>query len=551
MADIESPDVQFDGRGLESRLRAVLESRYAWLLAVAIFSLISLLPFWAQRFPPLQDYPQLLLQVHMLETRGDPAYDYDQYYEFDLRPGPYATFYYVTLLLSKFLPIELAGKMFLTLYIGLIALLVLKGARHCRGGRGEPVQPRGPPWGLLLLFPFAFNQNYFLGTINYFFSIPLLGLILLDFEDYASARRGIWPAARHTLWQGALFLTHPFTFLLYLGFAGLRTILNYARGRRAWRLAASLLAGSAAFAVWYFLERGSSAADGSPLDQPWVYKPLMWSVGFFSSMFTGMRWNGGIDLAATLLWLVVFVLLAGAVLSIPERRMAARNKYLLGFLLTAIGVFAVPFAKGDYSFINLRLSAVAYLFLAFWAGSMRLRGIRGFLFIFAVAACLISSVLQQARISRDVEEIVPLVEKIPPNASLLRLVFPPIGSPHLDPLFFDTHLHDHNYYHLIVGGGYSPYLWNLHLFPVRYKAEAIRPAPPQYEAHRFTWQDHGEHYDYFLVRGAPALFHRYMGRFADWMGQSGAWILLKKKDGGAEQNEKEQEEITGGSAEAP
>ena len=306
MADIESPDVQFDSRGLESRLQAVLESRFAWILAVAIFTLISLLPFWAQRFPPLQDYPQLLLQVHMLETRGDPAYDYDQYYEFDLRPGPYATFYYLTLLLSKFLPIELAGKMFLTFYIGLIALLVLKGARHCRGGRGELAQPRGPPWGLLLLFPFAFNQNYFLGTINYFFSIPLLGLILLDFEDYASARRGIWPAARHTLWQGALFLTHPFTFLLYLGFAGLRTILNYARGRRAWRLAASLLAGSAAFAVWYFLERGSSAADGSPLDQPWVYKPLMWSVGFFSSMFTGMRWNGGIDLAATLLWLVVF-----------------------------------------------------------------------------------------------------------------------------------------------------------------------------------------------------------------------------------------------------
>ena len=39
------------------------------------------------------------------------------------------------------------------------------------------------PWGLLLVYPFAFNQQYFLGFVSYLYSLPILILALKAHRD--------------------------------------------------------------------------------------------------------------------------------------------------------------------------------------------------------------------------------------------------------------------------------------------------------------------------------------------------------------------------------
>src|SRR6266576_4892431 len=89
--------------------------RLVWSITVAAFLCLALWPLWSARFPPMQDYPLHLFHAQALRAHNDPAFDYNRYYEFRLRPV-YATFFLTTLFFAKFAPIEIAGKVCLALY---------------------------------------------------------------------------------------------------------------------------------------------------------------------------------------------------------------------------------------------------------------------------------------------------------------------------------------------------------------------------------------------------------------------------------------------------
>ena len=133
------------GRTLHGATQALV-----WRVTVGAFLCLALWPLWSARFPPMQDYPQHLAQAQMLAARNDPAFEYHRYFDFHLRPV-YATFYLVTLFLSRFVPIEIAGKLTLSLYPVLVTVLVARLGRRS--------QPDTVSWGALLLFPMAFNQQ--------------------------------------------------------------------------------------------------------------------------------------------------------------------------------------------------------------------------------------------------------------------------------------------------------------------------------------------------------------------------------------------------------
>jgi hypothetical protein len=77
------------------------------------------------------------------------------------------------------------------------------------------------------------------------------------------------------------------------------------------------------------------------------------------------------------------------------------------------------------------------------------------------------------------------------------------GSNELDRYWFAPHNQDHSYYHLLVGGGFTPYLFGCPVDPVRPKAGQRRPAPLLNRAREFSWDVHAADYQYFLVRGDP------------------------------------------------
>jgi hypothetical protein len=494
--------------------------RLAWSITVAAFLCLALWPLWSARFPPMQDYPQHLFHAQALRVHNDPAFDYNRYYEFRLRPI-YATFFLTTLFFAKFVPIEIAGKLSLSLYPLLIAIVVLKLGR--RLGKSFA------PWGALLFFPLAFNQDYFLGTLNYILSLPILILALLDFEDLMEGDLRAWPVVRHSFWQVVLFVTHPLSFLAYVTMAVVAAIITQRRTNKFWSKLATAMGIAVLLLGAGWIE--NKAIPSSEVSAPGIFwLPLKLTMQLFALMFTGMqRWRGA-DSVAVILWGGTFAGILGALLfDWKEREISSLPARQLIFLTMGImGVLVLPFRIGNFTYLNTRISAIVYFLVALLVAHVRFRGWLAGCVAVLLGLCMIRSTAKQARLSAEVAEIVPVVYKIPPNSRILPLVFDR-GSPELDRFSFDPHVHDYNYYHILIGGGFNPYVSGSPLQPVQYKSGAERPAPAEYRPEEFTWSIHSADYQYFLARGAPASFAGYMAPTCDKLFVSGKWTLFARK----------------------
>jgi hypothetical protein len=506
-----------------SAQQSFFESKQFHALVIALMTTLALCPLWLVRFLPLQDYPQHLLLAHMLHTHNNPAFDYNKNFVFHFRPAPYVTFYALVLLFSQFLSPEIAGKVVMSLYVVLVAALAV---RLARSSKAYPAAS----WVPLLLFPFAFNQHYFLGFTNYILSVPLLIFTLRDHERLASGASGVRPVMRHVLWQLALLLSHPFTFLTYVLFAVLGAMLFDRKTPGFKRALLAPLASLLVLSLWFFAMRSTSGTLVNTAFQPLRWFSFARNFNYYAFMFTGMRSLENIETGSALLWALIFLILIGAILAAPREQHIVRKRYLLFFILATLAVFVLPFARYDYTFLNLRFASVSYFLLPVCLVDVRLKSVWKWIFIICVAALMTISAAKQVRISREVEEVLPLVEKIPPNSVILPLVFNN-NSAELDPSFFDTHLHVHNYYHIIVGGGLNPFIPSQPIHPVRYKPRAIPPSPPQYSPNQFNWRTYGQYYDYFLLRDPPESAEplRQIARHAVFVASSGKWLLFKRK----------------------
>ena len=519
-----------EGTEGRSSLGPAASQSVALLLAAGLFTAAALAAIWSVRFLPMQDYPQHLLQAHIVGAVHADNLDFSSHFDARLRVAPYVTFYAVAAALARVLPIEVAGKLAVSLYVlavaGMVFQLVLRGGGDALRGRGW-----GGGWGLLLFFPFMFSQAYYLGMINYLYSLPLLVMALVDHERLGKGPVRWWIWCRQVLWLAALFLTHPFTYLVYVGLALGGACLSVRRPSECLRgLVAPVLA-AGFFVVWMLTHDGESMGPGSP-------KWLSWqeNLAFYGYLFTGMRWFDGVDKLSVLVWSGVAVVVGRGLLAARGDGPDRLDRYLLYFALASLAVFVLPFrvkmGNENWHHVNLRLAPLAMFFLAMIVGRLRFTGGWAVALVALVALAMGQSLLKQRRISAEIEQIAPVVEEMAPNAVVLPLVFDH-ETPQLDAIFFDVHLHDHNYYHLRVGGGVNPYLFSHELMPVQYRPRAVRPAPPSYRPERFTWARHAADYRYLLIR-KPAFvseaYDAFLARLAERtrrVKSSGPWVLLE------------------------
>lgn len=491
-----------------------------WWVAVVAFALISLWPIWSTRFPPMQDYPQHLLQAQLLASACGTPSEYVRNFEIRLQPT-YATFYVVTALLSKLAPIETAGKLAISLYVTLVAFLVVKLRGHASGDV--------PPWGALLLFPFMFNQQYFLGNMNYCYALPLVVLALLDCEELAVQPPTAWRCARHALWQLALFVTHVFAFLTFFVLAVVMAISYRHDAVRIRRIAIAIVLGAVLLGVG-IVSIGPTTIVPPAADRPlpaWNWKPMTESLSFCLYMFTGMRWHDGVDLAAVLLWILLAACVGSAWCGTSQDNVTRQRtrRHLALFCVAAAAALVLPFSASEYTFINFRVASLVYFLLAVVVADVRFQRGQATVFVGLIAVVLVQSAAKQIRISREIAEIAPIIEKIPPGATILPLVFERT-SPELDPVYFDPHLKAHNYYHVLAASGLSPYFWTS---PMRLKDHVRPPAPNEYVPSLFNWDKHGIAYEYFLTRGMPTDFAVYLAERAALRAESGQWQLYARK----------------------
>ncbi|MBW6504432.1 hypothetical protein K0B90_09180 [bacterium] len=463
----------------------------------------------------MQDYPQHLFISKILATYNDPAYDWHTNYTVDLRPTPYSLSYIFKNLIARIVGLETAGRIFLSLYLGLTALLVvLLQKRH--GTTGEP-------WPLLLLFPFLFNQIYYLGFENYLISIPILFLCNEHLDRFADKKISAKSIAIHSLLLIFLFAAHPYTLLVYIVFCLATASLRLPDRGAFWRAIAPATILCAIFIAWYL----NSSAKLDPFR--YADYGLWWWPGGNSSLFyllpfTGMRITEGVNWVVMTTWTLLFAVILFKGIQRKEWFSFPLKEVRL-FLLTLIGYVGLPYWAGYYGYFNLRLAPISYILLCIILSRIPLRKSQGIILTVLAAFLVVSSMNLGRAVSSETEEILPVLKKMEPNALILPVLFD-VSSTELDPSFFyQFHSHDHNYYHVLVGGGANPYLFPNPMMPVQFQKYVTLPFPATPE--KFTWESQGVNYRYILTRGSSQDFTDNLQKESRLILRSGKWTLFE------------------------
>src|SRR5208283_1104016 len=90
-------------------------NRFALSLFLCAAAVLLLLPIWSVAFPPLLDYPNHLARAFVLLHLHDPHFSFSQWYRADWGLYPYLGMDASLAVLGRIFPIEMAGRVFLSL----------------------------------------------------------------------------------------------------------------------------------------------------------------------------------------------------------------------------------------------------------------------------------------------------------------------------------------------------------------------------------------------------------------------------------------------------
>lgn len=76
-----------------------------------------LAPIWTVRYPPIVDYPNHLASAFVLAHLKDPSFHFSGFYAADWNTSPYLAMDVILVGLQRFMPIEIAGRVLLSLCV--------------------------------------------------------------------------------------------------------------------------------------------------------------------------------------------------------------------------------------------------------------------------------------------------------------------------------------------------------------------------------------------------------------------------------------------------
>ena len=185
------------------------------LIAVALLA-----PIWSVERPPLLDYPNHLARNYTLANLRNPALELDRYYRADWGPYPYLGMDISLQILQRFLPVYLAGKVFLS-----FTVLAFPAACWWFLRRANP----GNDWMVCWVLLIVYNVLFLEGFVVYEMSLAMAFFSLGCWLIYLT--RPVW-------WKwplmSALFTAVYFTHLVGFIVAGV-VVASYVFLSRNWK----------------------------------------------------------------------------------------------------------------------------------------------------------------------------------------------------------------------------------------------------------------------------------------------------------------------------
>lgn len=465
----------------------------------------------------MQDYPQHLFIAHVLSTFDSPEFDWQQNYELNRSWGAYTLTYGLLRFFSALTNIETAGKLLTSSYVLLMSVVILRAARYQSEAQ--------TPWALLLIFPFIFNQTYFLGFQSYLLSIPLLFLALMDLGRPLSRRRTFPTVVYQVGLLVLLFLSHPFSVLTYMILGLVLALFHYPNRAMFKKTIAPLVLVAGAFVVWYVASSTQVNAAQYEWELSW------WSAddlaAFYFIMFSGMRWFNGINFFALTLWASIFgLLLFFAMRNWNHLEVSAPLVVFLG--LTLLGYVTLPYWIGYYAFFNLRLAPVTYVLLAWIFATVRLPYSAGHICAALAAGLVAVSIHLHAKLSAETEQLLPILAKMEKNSAVLPILLDSRTTVLDSEIFLELHANDHYYYHVLVGGGVNPLPFPNPMLPIHLRQDRRWPTPKALEQYQpQIWQELISKYRYVLLRADASQSLQQLLQFTTVVARSGPWTLLE------------------------
>jgi hypothetical protein len=496
----------------------VMRDPLLWSVFAALW-ICTLIPLWVPRYLPLLDLPNHIDAIAIWHRYYDPSWRYSEFYDLQLPPVPYWGYFFPVHVLAYLFPIEVANKIYLSIYalalpVGCLILAV-------RMGRS--------PWLAIFTWPLVFNMNFMFGFITCcagFAELPFCIVALDLFLETPTRKRAIALFVMTTL----LYFTHVLPWM-YFGVAAF--FLAFCHGWHPRRIlaAAGLMLPSLAIAIlgWKATKTGFSDIKHSgslQFEAKWE-KMQQLLQDFPNRLLTMWQTDDKSDwflLVIGCLWLLVVL----SSRDDDEKRPGFKWRLEMLFFLALLATFELPIYQKKP--VDLWMVGGRYASLAAILGALLPRGAitgrRRWLMLPVVAACVWYPLMLNKhwmRFDKRAAGVRHLMAKVPRGSSTLTLVVGDYTDLDADPQSVPW-IQFHSYAQL-YGGGFNP--WALQTgFPMVAKKDKRLPAPTWKQPHSFRMDDHGLFYDYILTGFEPidgALFqgdHR-----AELIGHDGIWRL--------------------------
>ena len=396
-----------------------------WRPALLGCALFAAVPVLVSRYLPIQDYPQHLLMAQVLTHLEDPAFDFADHFETDLRLRPYLGGYGVAILSGGWLSADAALKLSFVIYLVLTPLSVLAYVREIEPGRGPAA---------FLASAAVWNGLYHLGFLNFLMALP--GVFVGLAAALAFTRTPGWRSG--AVFVGAAvysYLCHAAGFAMLLLTAGIYALLASGASRRRLLLLTAAI-GLVAMAV-------------TPLPPPpeggldFAYSPhgtmrLPQNSGrpfYFFSPITSSLYLLAFMVRDSTLW-------DAALWGIPAAALLATGWYARGtastgrarrerWVLPALSLlllYVVPGATPSIDYVNFKFTAFFFLSLA---GLVPVRWLDQrtavTLFVFA-AATQWYALMTHLRFDAEARQLDPILAEIPAGAPVFAIILEPMSS---------------------------------------------------------------------------------------------------------------------------
>lgn len=478
---------------------------------------LSLLPIWLVKFPPLQDYPNHLLRAKVIYDYNNPLFDYNKHFIIQYSFLPNLISDIIIPFLAHFVPIVLAGKIFLSIYVILLPLSIFYFL--------NAIDKEKAILGFFG-FPLIYNGFFNMGFINFCFSIPVF-FFALGYWWRNRKNFNFIKIMTFSLLVLIVYFSHIFTYgilLVSIFFLFLIEIFHSGQNRGDIKkcillLIVALLPSFICF-FSYFLEisKGNNNFLRDVSFYPLIEKLKLFKCLFFSS--------SNIKRDFAFFSFSFFLLL----LFLKSFYKSKKDIFFSLFIFLFIIFLLLPVGVRNFYHIDSRLIPfLVFIFLAcIYPVYKKLCWI-------SIGGIIVLSFLWTGVVLRDYLKIdkdlfnhyFAVIKAIPPQKTLFPIQAK--GSEVMNP-----YLEFCAYYH-IFKGGVSPYLpCYLHITPMKYKK--ILPAPEPFfvlrsKLHKVNLKNFLKYYDYILICGKNEELFLAISRLATLVSHQGDIEVFKVKKG--------------------